>query len=339
MSPLIPQPRESRTASPYVATLTVDRYLHGVRIDSLLVRHFRNYTPYRMQRMVRAGLVRIAGEVVPIERRVFEGETVEIRLIDPPDKVVQPEPIPVNILFEDEWLIVVNKPADMAVHPVGEFQNGTLANALQHHVDQHSPQRGLIRPGFVHRLDRETSGALVAAKDHLAHRRLSIDFQKGRVRKAYQALVEGVIAVDRGEINLPIGRLPSGDSVLMSADPAARDAKPAHTSFEVVQRWRNHTLVRAEPHTGRNHQIRVHFAATGHPVVGDEFYTLSGDIKIERAAYRDQRRERSASNDSPLVRHALHAERLEFEHPINRTPLSITAPLPSDILHAISLLE
>ncbi|RPI73718.1 MAG: RluA family pseudouridine synthase, partial [Planctomycetaceae bacterium] len=193
---------------PFTAELTVESYLHGVRIDSFLVRHFRNYTPQRMQRMVRAGQVRIEGVVAETTSRVYKGQSVQIRLVEPPDHLRLPEARVLEILFEDQWLIVVNKPADLVVHPCGNYPAGSLANALQAHFDSQTQFPGLVRPGIVHRLDRLTSGVMVCPKDHLAHRKLGIHWEQGRVSKNYLALVHGELAVDRGEIDSPIGQWP-----------------------------------------------------------------------------------------------------------------------------------
>ncbi len=302
---------------PLTLELIVEKPLSGIRIDSFLARHLRNYTSYRLQRMIRAGLASIDGGVVKLETRVFAGQEISFRLAEPPDKLLEPEPRELEILFEDPWILVLNKPAGIVAHPVGEFQTGTLANAVQWHLDRQTKLKGLLRPGIVHRLDRMTSGVMVLAKEHTSHTVLSIQFQRGRVEKTYTALLEGAMVADRGEINLPIGHAASRETVLMSAAPDARKPKPACTQYEVILRFHNRTLVRARPKTGRNHQIRVHFAALGHPVVGDEFYEAGGNIKPP-AADRDQR-------------HALHASQLIFRHPVTRTRLSFQAPLPADI--------
>jgi 23S rRNA pseudouridine1911/1915/1917 synthase len=302
---------------PLILQFTVENPLSGVRVDSFLGKHLRNYTPYRLQRMIRAGMAKRDESTLALEARVFAGQNIAFRLIEPPDKLLEPEPRELDILFEDAWIIVLNKPAGLVAHPVGEFQTGTLANALQWHLDRQTPVKGLLRPGLVHRLDRMTSGVMVLAKEHLSHADLSIQFQRGQVKKTYLALLEGNLIEDQGEINLPIGHAASRETVLTSAAPDARKPKPAQTQYEVVERFPRRTLVRAWPRTGRNHQIRVHFAAIGHPVVGDEFYEAGGGIKPPTAD-RDQR-------------HALHAARLLFRHPITRTLLAWETPLPDDI--------
>lgn len=309
----------------YAAEMIVEDYLSGVRIDSFLVRRFRNYTAYRMQRMIRVGLVAIEGVTVGADHRVFAGERVTARLIEPPDKLLDPEPLQVDVLHEDEWIMVVNKPPDQVTHPVGDYQSGTLTNALQHHLDRQTPLPGLLRPGIVHRLDRQTSGAIVVSKEHLAHRVLSLEFQRSRVAKTYLALVEGRLPESQGSIDLPIGRTARGSSILMSARGDARNAKPARTLFEVVERLGDFTLVRAKPLTGRGHQIRVHFATVGHPVIGDEYYGRFGLIKRPKSV------DGTACPISVIGRQALHAQRLAFAHPMTARWMEFYAPMPRDM--------
>jgi 23S rRNA pseudouridine1911/1915/1917 synthase len=330
--------------------LTVDRSLRGMRIDTFLGRHFRNYTTWRLARLVRAGAVTINWTTVPPDRRVFDGERVTVRLLEPPDKLLQPEAIDLPIVFEDAWLLVADKPAGIIAHPTGEFQTGSLVNALQRHLDRRSGCRGLLRPGMVHRLDRQTSGLTVVALQHNAHVGLAASFERGRVSKSYLALVEGTLAADKGSIDLPIGRANFGRGVLMSARADALDRRPACTRYEVVARYPRHTLVEARPLTGRNHQIRVHFAHIGHPLAGDEFYLTRGAIRSERSVIRARRSglEMSDPLDGPPPgedeyagdgRHALHASRLEFAHPITDVWMRFDSALPADIRSMIVAAE
>ena len=331
---------------PFVAELIVEDYLNGVRIDSFLVKHFRNYTPFRMQRIVKAGNVQ--SDSVPVEprQRVFAGQRISIRLTEPPDKLIDPEPVSVDILYEDPWLVVVNKPAGQVTHPVGKFQSGTLCNAVQFHLNQQTCLPGLLRPGFAHRLDRQTSGILVVAKEHLSHRRLSIQFQRGEVCKEYLALVEGHPAVETGLIDSPLGQLGKVSSILMSADADARTPKPARTEYEVLQRFDDCTLLRAVPLTGRIHQIRVHLASIGHPVLGDEFYGPYGEIRQpSRSLWKHAGVSTQASHtlgttvirNNPQQRHALHAHQIAFLHPITRQRLRFKSALPADMQEMIRI--
>jgi 23S rRNA pseudouridine1911/1915/1917 synthase len=306
------------TTFPFTAELVVEAYLSGARIDSFLTRHFRNYSPFRMQRIVRAGQVRVNRTIVEGTCRVFRGQQVRVRLIEPPDKLLDPEPLPLEIIYEDPWLVVVNKPAGCVAHPVGEFQAGTLCNALQFHLDRQTVLPGLLRPGIVHRLDRLSSGVIVTTKDHLAHRRLSKAFERRLINKTYLAIVEGELRTSEGTIEQPIGQAPDG-GILMSAEPNAKNRKQARTRFDVLARYDQTTLVRAVPLTGRIHQLRVHFASIGHPIVGDDYYDAFGRIR------KSPRRGAGAAE-----RHALHALRLTFTHPITNEPLELTAPPPKD---------
>lgn len=319
--------------------LLVDRGLHGVRIDSFLAKHLRNYTSWRMMRLVRAGCVTI--DHVPAEdsQRVAVGQQVRVRLVEPPDKLLAPEPIDVPVLYDDAWLVVIDKPAGLIAHPTGEIQTGTLANAMQHWIDARTPYPGLLRPGIVHRLDRQTSGVMVVALTHDAHAELSASFENSRVSKTYVALVEGKVGLDRGTIDLPIGRAPTGRHLLMSCRADARQRKPAKTQYRVLQRFANHSLVEAKPLTGRNHQIRVHLAAIGHPLVGDEFYEANGRIKPLVEDGVDTRFvPRAIETGFPLRRHALHAIALSFAHPVTGVWMTARSKLPSDFQATLEVL-
>ncbi len=325
--------------APYSALLIVEAELHGVRIDSFLIKHFRNYTSWRMQRIVAAGWVTINDELATQTQRVFVGNQVRVTLIEPPDKLLEAETVPFRLVYRDAWLLVVDKPAGVIAHPTGDFQFGTLANGVQAYLDELTPLPGLIRPGLVHRLDRQTSGLMVVATHHRAHSELSDAFEAGRVSKDYLALVEGTIDADDGLIDLPIGRSRSVSRALMSARGDALNARPSKTKFTVKERFAEHTLVRAKPMTGRNHQIRVHFAQIGHPLVGDEFYDTQGTFKPWRP--RSSEDDSTSILDHPLRpgRHALHATTLSFAHPISGVWLTFCSPLPADLRRVVELLR
>ncbi|MCR9199349.1 MAG: RluA family pseudouridine synthase [Planctomycetaceae bacterium] len=298
----------------------VEPYLSGVRIDSFLSRHLRNYTTWRLLRMVEAGLVTINDLPIDSTQRVFRGQSVCIRLCDPPDKLLAPDPESLSVVWEDPWVLVIDKPAGLVAHPVGDYQQGTLANAVQSHLDEQTTARGLLRPGIVHRLDRMTSGLIAVTKEHLSHRLLSLDIQRGRTTKTYVAIVAGCVPWEKRSITLPIGQHPEGRSVLMSTANDARKPRDAHTDVRVLRRHARCTIVECDLHTGRNHQIRVHLAAVGHPVLGDEFYLANGHIRPQGGA------------DLPAKsrRHALHASCLGFTHPILQTPLHFQSAPPCD---------
>jgi 23S rRNA pseudouridine1911/1915/1917 synthase len=327
-------------AQPVTFRLTVEAELHGVRIDSFLVRHFRNYTPWRMQRLAAAGHVWINEAPASPTQRVFVGEEVRVELIEPPDKLLPPQPVAFRLIYEDPWIVVVDKPAGVISHPTGELQSGTLANGLQAYLDTRTPLRGLLRPGLVHRLDGQTSGLMVVALHHRAHAGLSTAFETRRVSKTYLAIVHGRVRQESGSIDLPIGRTRQGRGVLMSARGDAIDPRPSKTQFCVEERFAAHSLLRATPLTGRNHQIRVHLAEIGHPIVGDVFYAQPAgqgngrqdDRARRRPADGDRSGER-AQRAPPLAanRHALHATSLSFAHPISGVWLKFESPLPADL--------
>lgn len=299
----------------------VEPYLSGVRIDSFLARHLRNYTTWKLNRLVEAGAATIDGIAAEATQRVFRGQCVNVFLLEPPDKLLAPSAIPLTIVYEDPWVLVVDKPAGMVAHPIGDFQDGTLSNAIQHHMDQTSVCRGILRPGIVHRLDRMTSGLMVVAKEHAAHRALSVDFQKGRSSKSYIAIVEGHVAFESRTIDFPIGQRPGCNTILMSARSDARNPRSARTDIIVRRQLGSHTLVECLLHTGRNHQIRVHLAEIGHPVVGDEYYGPFGELTKAAESKRRPPTDR---------RHALHASRLSFQHPILKERLSFHCAPPAD---------
>ncbi len=310
------------------ATAIVENYLSGTRVDTFLARHLRSYTAWRLHRLVSAGQAMVNGIVATPDQRVFAGEEVSIRLLEPPDNLMPAEDIPLDIVFEDQWLLIVNKPAGLIIHPTGKNPLGTLTNALQHLLDQQSDYPGQRKPGIVHRLDRDTSGVVATAKDHLSLRLLSIEFQRERIAKSYIALVDGVVKEDEGMIDLPIGRSRGDSSALMTCRADGLDPKSSKTCFEVIERFPRHTLVRAKPRTGRLHQIRVHFATLGHPVVGDEFYAAFGELKPDR--------EPNAPRCSPYIdRQALHAAEISFSHPMTHEWQTFTASLPNDMEQAI----
>lgn len=299
----------------------VEPYLSGVRVDSFLARQLRNYTTWRLHRMVCEGVVTVNDLVAESDQRVFRGQTVCILLLEPPDKLLAPSTAAFGVVYEDPWLIVIDKPVGLVAHPVGDFQDDTLSNAVQHYLDQQTRQPGLLRPGVVHRLDRMTSGLLVVTKDHVSHRLLSIDFQNGRPSKTYVALIEGNPDFDSCRIDLPIGKHSAAGSVLMSAGPDAERPRTARTDVQVLQRYGDYAVVECQLFTGRNHQIRVHLAQLGHPVLGDEYYGPGGIIR---------QAPRLDGHAPTTERHALHACRLSFQHPILQMPVTFNSQPPDD---------
>lgn len=328
----------SSPALPPVLTFRVESYLAGVRIDTFLERHLRNYSLYRLQRMLRAGAARVEGVLAELETRVQRGQEVSVRLIEPPDDLMPAESAPLDIVYDDPWIMAINKPPGMVVHPCGQYATGSLANYLQAWFDARTPRPGLIRPGIVHRLDRLTSGVLCIAKEHLGNRGLAMAFENGRVSKTYLALVHGRVSADRGVVKVAIGNTPGKRTILMSTRPDAVDPRPSQTGYEVVERYRNCSLVRCRPLTGRLHQIRVHMAHIGHPLLADEFYSRSSWYTAHDAALTERdpgSGSRGEVDEIWLDRQALHAESLTVLHPIRNEMMTFAAPLADDMRAAI----
>lgn len=301
--------------------LNVDVEAVGLRLDSFLTTHLSDISRMRVQRAIEDGDILVNERVMKPSYRLREGDQIEVDLPEPPPVELIPEPLPLNIVYEDDDLIVVDKPAGMVVHPGAGVDSGTLANALVYYFNSLSDVAGRIRPGIVHRLDKETSGLMLVAKNDAAHERLSDQFRDRLVFKMYVALVHGPLSRERGEIEARIGR--SSRNRTRMAVLAGGAGRPAHTIFEVARRYRDFTLLNVRIKTGRTHQIRVHLAHIGHPVVGDSAYGGGRDNSI-----RDMTVKRAVQ---ALGRHFLHSARLAFDHPRTRDRLEFTSPLPGEL--------
>ena len=294
------------------------------RLDVFLARHMPDWSRSQIQRHIRSGMVTIGPEAVYKSSREMErGERVAIRAARHELRAA-PEDLPVDILFEDDDLLVVNKPSGMVVHVGAGVKSGTLVNALLHHIGELSREGGDLRPGIVHRLDRMTSGVLVVAKTDAAHRELSAQFKDRNVHKTYVALVHGRLEKEAGEIEKPIGRDPGHRTRMRAGGIRAREAK---TRYRVIRRFPYFTLVEAEPETGRTHQIRVHFSSIGHPIVGDTLYRAPGRVTI------------GGREEKTLGRNFLHAAAIEFTHPHDARKMRFEAPLPDELRGLLEKLE
>lgn len=308
----------------------------GKRLDAFLAGRDLGLTRSQAEKLAKSGRVRIGGRAAAAGRRLVVGDVVEVLL--PPRQAATPGPesIGLDILFEDEHVIVVNKPRGMVVHPAGGRQSGTLVNALLAHTGNLAAGAGEHRPGIVHRLDRDTSGLLVAAKSDEAYAELSGQVRRREMERRYVALVWGAVAEDRLLIDVPIGRHRRTPTRMAAvARPSeGRKVRPAYTDIIVLERYEAMTLVEARLGTGRTHQIRVHLAHQGHPVVGDPTYGL-----------RRARRERAMLEGKTLalVRalrgQALHAQLLRFRHPVGGQELTFAAPLPPEMAVLVSHLS
>ena len=251
-----------------------------------------------------------------------------------PDQTLLPEDIPLDVLYEDEHIVVINKQADMIVHPGKGNYGGTLAGALQFHFDQLSDVAGRFRPGIVHRLDRDTSGVMVVAKNNQVHNNLSGQFEQREVTKEYRAIVWGVVELDSDWIETSMRVNPKHREKMMVCEPGG-NAREAATFYEVLERFDGFTYVKLLPKSGRTHQLRVHMQHLGHPVVADRLYGGRSELKVSDLALQ----EKPAEDEILITRQALHAFRLEFRHPQSGQPHAFEAPLPEDMQRTLSVLR
>jgi 23S rRNA pseudouridine1911/1915/1917 synthase len=313
--------------------LLVEPIHAGWRLDVFLAHHFTDYSRVHLRRVITAGGVSIDGRGGKPAYRLTPGQRVKIVLPDIPREAPKPENIPLDILYEDEHLAVVNKPPGMVVHPARGHWSGTLASALQFHfVGSLSTAGGPSRPGIVHRLDRDTSGVILVARNDMAHAKLSKQFAHRTIEKEYFALVSGCPERDRDYIDCPIGFHPHQREkmAIRREDPESRSAQ---TFYEVLDRFDGFAAIKLVPKTGRTHQIRVHLNHIGCPVLCDRQY--GGRSKITRGEIRRD----PADSLILLDRQALHARRLKFIHPVTEKTLEIEAPLPADMMAVLDELK
>jgi 23S rRNA pseudouridine1911/1915/1917 synthase len=291
------------------------------RLDSYLAEAL-DTSRSRVEQWIADGRVRLNGEV-PLKRmRPRAGDRLVVELPAPAPSPLAPEDIPLDVVYEDADLLVLDKPAGLVVHPAPGHAGGTLVNALLHRVDDLSGIGGVLRPGIVHRLDKDTSGLMIVAKHDAAHRRLAAALQARRIRRRYLTLVWGHLPADTLTVDAPIGRHPT-ERKRMAVVEGGRSAV---THFERLERWPAADLVRAQLETGRTHQIRVHLQHLGHPVVGDAVYGAGRERGISGPARRW-----AQTLARKVPRQFLHAAELELEHPRTGAALSFTAGLPADL--------
>jgi 23S rRNA pseudouridine1911/1915/1917 synthase len=278
----------------------------GIRIDKLLAARFPDHSRTYFQHLIENGFVLINGEAVKKRIAPEEGDEIEICFQATPEASLKPEKIPLEILYEDEHILAINKPPGMVVHPAPGHWSGTFVNALLAHCQGIAPGDDPLRPGIVHRLDKDTSGVLIAAKTLSAHQKLIELFSQRKMEKLYLAVCSG--RPPNGLVNLPIGRHPAHRKE-MTVLP---DGREAITEFQVAAFNEKNSLVLVKPRTGRTHQIRVHLKHLGCPVVGDALYGRKNDA-------------------GQPARQLLHAYRLVFDHPITGLPMRLNAPIPEDM--------
>jgi len=302
--------------------LTAGQAEAGERLDRVLARLWTDLSRSRLQDLIAAGSIQVNGAAARPSYRLRTGDAVAAQLPEPVAVDVAAEDLPLEVVYEDGDLLVVNKPAGMAVHPAPGSESGTLVNALLHHCPRLSGINGVLRPGIVHRLDRDTTGLLVVAKGDAAHRGLAAQLEARQMRRQYAAVVWGASG-DRGTVDAPIGRHPR-DRVKMAVVARGRHAV---THYRAAERFAFLTRLDVRLETGRTHQIRVHLQHLGHPVFGDPTYGGRTGVRGIEAGHRQAARHLLEQID----RQALHARSLGFEHPCTGAAMDFEAPLPADM--------
>jgi 23S rRNA pseudouridine1911/1915/1917 synthase len=291
----------------------------GERLDTFLARK-AGITRSQIQKLIAEGNVFVNNKDVNQNYRLKKKDLISLSIPDKEAEGLLPEPIPIEILYKDDHLVVVNKPANMVVYPAAGHNHGTLMNAISYHCKKLATLGGPLRPGIVHRLDKDTSGVMVIALNDEAYYNLIEQFKYRKINRRYIALIYGNLRKDEGEISLRIGRSES-DRKKMST--RVREGKEAVTKWNVIKRFSDATLVEVRLGTGRTHQIRVHFASTGHPVLGDRTYGKKVDIEIK------------TKKKISFPRQMLHAELLGFTHPVTGEYLEFSSPVPEDMTEKI----
>ncbi len=326
-------PADDQEASVERVRLHVGRGGVGKRVDKYVVGRFRKWSRTTIQRMIDEGAITINDKTSKPSYPLKEGDVVELVFPAPESTDIVPENIPLHILFEDDYIIVLNKAAGIVCHPARPSQTGTIANALAYHSRDLSNVGDPARPGIVHRLDKNTTGVLITAKQDEAHFRLGWQFERRTIGKTYLAIVHRVVELDEDIIDMPLANHPVIKSkyLVPGTHYYNQVMKSAITRYRVLERFDGYTLVELLPKTGRTHQLRIHMSYLGYPCVGDSAYggkpTSEHDITG------------AGSTDPFFSRQALHAWRLKFTHPISEEQMQIEAPLPDDFKHLLGLLR
>ena len=298
----------------------------GKRLDVFLAEHIEDWSRSRLKKLIDEGEVLVNGGAIKSSYKLRENDQLSVELVISNSDSFEPEDIPLDIVFEDEYLAVINKPAGMIVHPGAGVSGGTLANAIAYRFKFDNSEPRNNRVGIVHRLDKDTSGLIVVAKNDLTLEKLSAQFRDRKVKKSYVALVHGFVRKLVGKVEEPIARDRS-NRVKMAVDKNGRNALSV---YKVRERFEKYTLLDVQIKTGRTHQIRVHMAHIKHPIVGDGIYSAGRDKQIADAQFRKKIGE--------LDRFYLHAEKLAFTHPVTKEELEFVQPLPEELTELLKLL-
>ncbi len=318
---------EAHSPDQEILNFKIETVNEGERLDSYLASQIDEWSRARLQRLIESDDVLVNGQTAKPSYKLRVHDEIEVELSVPVTVRFAPEDMPINIVYEDDVLLVVNKPAGLVVHPAAGIHSGTLANALAYHFQQLPSSTGTVRPGIVHRLDRDTSGLLVIAKTEASLENLAEQFRDRTVFKSYVALVHGRLETDSGRIDQPIARDPSNRTRMA----VVRGGRSSLSLYRTRRRYQRFTLLDVEIKTGRTHQIRVHLAWLKHPVVGDEVYGAGRDNMIQDPRLRAHIRK--------MGRQFLHAEQLGFLHPKTAIPMKFNAPLPPELLSLLAELE
>ena len=304
------------------------------RLDKFLQERHPRISRTNLQKLIKAGQVTVNSLPSKASYEPDAGDVIEVHLPPPPPSELVPQDIPLDILYEDDWILVINKQAGIVCHPANPYQTNTIANAAAFHAEGLSRGSDPFRPGILHRLDKNTTGVMIIAKTDEAHWRIAGQFERRTVRKEYFAICEGHVRLDGDLIQKPLAPHPATTQrmIIQSANPPRQAMfKEAITEYRVEKRYRGYTTVNLFPKTGRTHQLRVHLSSIGHPMVGD---TLYGGHPIS------ERDLTGAGVGEPLIEHqALHARRIRFVHPIHENTVEFEAPLPPPITRIVDLLE
>lgn len=305
--------------------LKITKELSGKRADVVLSEFLSEQTRSQIKKLIDDKMIVLQDRAIKPSTKFDEGDVVQITLPEPEPMDLAPEDLSIELLYEDECIAVVNKPPGMTVHPGAGVKHGTLVNALLYKCKDLSGIGGKIRPGIVHRLDKDTSGVMVVAKNDKAHNSLVEQFKTREVKKKYIAIVEGKVKTDSGVIESEIGRHPT-NRIKMSSK--AKAGRVSVTKWKALERYGAATLLEAEPKTGRTHQIRVHFSESGYPILADKVY---GTKKVRNDVLK--------SASKMMGRQALHAAELGFKHPVTGELLTFKSPLPQDMENTIEYLK
>jgi len=319
-----------QTAENKPLTLKVSNLIKHRRIDKYLHARFSNFSRAMLQEIIKTGTVKVNGKTVKQSHNLNSGDIIELTLPKPPTKQILPEDIPLDIIYEDNDIIILNKPADMLVHPARGNTHGTLVNALSFYSDKLSSGLGEFRPGIVHRLDKNTTGVMAVTKNDTAQWKIAKQFETRKTKKTYLAIVHGCTELAADRIKAPLGIHPK---VREKYSIRPEIGKEAVTFYETLESFRGYCLLKLSPVTGRTHQIRVHLSYIKHPIVGDDMY--GGKL-----VYPWQLKNSEPAVEEPIInRPALHASTLEFKHPTTEKIVKFEAPIPNDMQNLLNLLR